>query len=267
MKKNDMLTLIGFISTILLIIWGMMAGGSSLKLFYDPPSIAITVGCSFGALLIAYPIDEIKRFMKVAAQVFKADATSDIENVTMFVNLSKKARRDGLLSLEDEIQQIENDFVKKALNMIVDGIEPESIREIMTLEIRQLEQRHEDAASMFLTWGAYAPAMGMVGTLIGLIQMLANLSDSANLASGMGKALITTFYGSVLANLVVIPIAGKLKYKTSKETNRMEMMIEGVLSIQSGVNPRIIEDKMVVYLSPKDRVKYMDDINNQGLGE
>ncbi|MEG1256023.1 motility protein A [Clostridium sp.] len=266
MKKNDMLTGIGFIIAMALVVYGMMTGGS-LKLFFDVPSLAITVGGSFGAILMAYPIEEVKRFLKVGSQAFKAEALSKVDNVTLFVNLSKKARRDGLLSLEEDIQGIDNEFIKKGLNMIVDGIEPESIRDIMTLEIKELEKRHEDASSMFSTWGAYAPAMGMIGTLIGLIQMLANLTDSANLASGMGKALITTFYGSMLANLIVIPIAGKLNYKTAKEVNSMEMMIEGVLSIQSGVNPRIIEDKMVVYLSPEDRVKYMSSVNSKEAGE
>jgi len=244
MKKNDMLTAIGFVIAIVLVFYGMLNGGS-LKLFFDVPSLAITVGGSFGALLMSYPFNEIKRFIKVAAQAFKENGTSKIDNITLFVSLSKKARRDGLLSLEEDIQEIDN----------------ESIREIMALEIKELEKRHEDAASMFTTWGAYAPAMGMIGTLIGLIQMLANLSDADNLASGMGKALITTFYGSMLANLVVLPIAGKLNYKTAQEVNEMEMMIEGVLSIQSGINPRVIEDKMIVYLSPEDRVKYLTSVN------
>lgn len=266
MKKNDMLTIIGFVIAVVLIFYGMLNGGT-LKQFVDIPSLAITVGCSFGALLMSYPMREVKRIFKVALQVLKEDGNSKIDSIELFVSLAKKARREGLLSLEEDIQDIENDFVKRGLNMIVDGIEPEVIREIMTLEINELERRHSDAASMFTTWGSYAPAMGMAGTLIGLIQMLANLSDAANLASGMGKALITTFYGSVLANLFLLPIAGKLGYKSSQEVNNMEMMIEGVLAIQSGVNPRIIEDKMMVYLSPEDRATYVSNNNQREAGE
>ncbi len=261
-KKNDMLTVIGFITAMVLIIYGM-ATGSSLKLFWDVPSLAITCGGSFGALLMAYPVHEIKRFMKVFLQALKLEESSKTDTIKMFVNLSKKARREGLLSLEEEISQIDNEFVKKALNMVVDGIEPDSIKEIMTLEIQELENRHEDAASMFTTWGTYAPAMGMIGTLIGLIQMLANLSDADNLAAGMGKALITTFYGSMLANVFLIPIANKLNYKTAQEVGNMEMMIEGVLAIQSGVNPRIIEDKMIAYLSPLDKKAYLASNSEQ----
>lgn len=266
MKKNDMLTIIGFAIAVVLIFYGMINGGS-LKQFVDLPSFAITVGCSFGAVLMSYPMKEMKKMMKAALQILKEDAASKTDNIELFITLAKKARREGLLSLEEDIQDIENDFVKRGLNMIVDGIEPEVIREIMTLEINELEKRHNDTASMFTTWGAYAPAMGMVGTLIGLIQMLANLSDAANLASGMGKALITTFYGSILANLFVLPIAGKLNYKTAEEVNNMEMMIEGVLAIQSGVNPRIIEDKMMVYLAPEERQQYISSNNQREAGE
>lgn len=262
-KKNDMLTVIGFVGAVILIIYGMTMGDSPLGLFWDPASLFITGGGSLGALLMAYPINEIKRFGKVFVQVLKQDDTSKIDTIKMFVNLSKKARREGLLSLEEEISQIDNDFVKKALNMVVDGIEPDSIREIMTLEIQEMENRHSDAASMFTTWGSYAPAMGMIGTLIGLIQMLANLSDANNLAKGMGVALITTFYGSILANVFLIPVANKLNYKTTQEVGSMEMMIEGVLAIQSGVNPRIIEDKMIAYLSPADRKVYLTSNSEQ----
>lgn len=266
MKKNDMLTIIGFVLSVILIFYGMLSGGK-LKQFVDIPSVAITVGCSFGATIMSFPMGQIKKLGKVAMQVLKESGISKSENIVLFVSLAKKARREGLLSLEEDIQGIENDFVKRGLNMIVDGIEPEVIREIMTLEIDELDKRHNDAANMFTTWAAFAPAMGMVGTLIGLIQMLGNLSDASNLASGMGKALITTFYGSILANLFMLPIAGKLNYKTAEEVNSMEMMIEGVLAIQSGVNPRIIEDKMLVYLSPEEKAAYMSENPEQKVGE
>lgn len=262
MKKNDMMTIIGFAIAVVLIFYGMLNGGA-LKQFVDIPSFAITVGCSFGAILMSYPLQEVKRMGKVAMQVLKEDGISKTDNIALFVGLAKKARREGLLSLEEDIQGIENDFVKRGLNMIVDGIEPEVIREIMELEISEVERRHETSINMFNTWGAYAPAMGMAGTLIGLIQMLANLSDASNLASGMGKALITTFYGSILANLFLLPIAGKLTYKSEQESNSMEMMIEGVLAIQSGVNPRIIEDKMLVYLSPVEKEEYLSNNSEQ----
>ena len=140
--------------------------------------------------------------------------------------------------------------------MVVDGIEAESIKEILELEIIGMEERHKRGASMFSTWGAFAPGFGMLGTLIGLIQMLQNLSDASTIAQGMGAALITTFYGSLIANIFASPIAQNLNTKSAKEVVMREMMLEGILAIQSGVNPRIVEDKLKSYLSPKERLEY-----------
>lgn len=255
MKKNEFLTVIGFIAAVALMIYGMKSSAGYL-VFWDPLSVYITVGGAIGTLLMAYPMGEFKRLGKVTMQVMKEPELSKLETITLFTTLSRKARREGLLSLEEDISQIGNDFIKKAMNMVVDGIEPESIKEIMILEINEMEKRHSDAASVFKTLGAYAPAMGMLGTLIGLIQMLADLTDSSNLAKGMGKALITTFYGSIVANMIALPIAAKLEYRSAQEIGTRQMIIEGVLAIQSGVNPRIIEDKLVAYLSPDERKKY-----------
>ncbi|MPM42708.1 Chemotaxis protein PomA [bioreactor metagenome] len=267
MKKNDFLTIIGFIAAVALLIIGMKSNAGYL-IFWDPLSIYITVGGALGTLLMAYPMGEFKRLGKVIVQVMKEQELSKLDTISLFTGLSKKARREGLLSLEDDISQIGNDFIKKAMNMVVDGIEPESIREIMDLEITEMEKRHADAASVFKTLGAYAPAMGMLGTLIGLIQMLADLSDASNLAKGMGKALITTFYGSFVANVIALPIAAKLEFRSAQEIGTRQMIIEGVLAIQSGVNPRIIEDKLVAYLSPDERKKYYTvTASDEGVAE
>ncbi|MCB2297158.1 motility protein A [Clostridium tagluense] len=257
MKKHDFLTTIGIVIGFGLTLWGMASGGTSLKIFYDPASIAITVGGSFAALLIAYPIGAMNKVFKVIVQSFKESTASSSEIINSFTTLSKKARKEGLLSLEDEMVQLTNEFLKKGLQMVVDGLEPEAIKDIMELEIGEMERRHSDGANMLKAWAAYAPAFGMLGTLIGLIQMLANLSDSSALASGMGKALITTFYGALLANLILVPMAQNLNYKSSIEVNNREMMLEGILAIQSGVNPRIVEEKLTSYLSPVDRAKFI----------
>ena len=257
MKKQDILTIVGLLAGAGLTFWGMAAGGTNLIIFFDPASIAITVGGSLAALLIAYPISAMKRVMKVIVQSFKESTMANTDIINSFTNLSKKARREGLLSLEDEMSNLTNEFLKKGLQMVVDGLEPETIKEIMELEIGEMERRHTDGANMLKAWAAYAPAFGMIGTLVGLIQMLANLSDSSALASGMGKALITTFYGALLANLVLVPMAQNLNYKSSIEVNNREMMLEGILAIQSGVNPRIVEEKLTSYLSPADKAKFI----------
>ncbi|MGL4847499.1 MAG: motility protein A [Clostridium sp.] len=258
MKKSDALTSIGLVVGMGLLLWAM-GSGSSLLLFWDVPSVAITVGGSFCAVLITIENADLKRMISVLMQAFRNNGTSKREIISQFADLSKRARREGLLSLEDEISKIEDDFLKKGLQMVVDGIEPETIQEILELEIEEMEGRHKNGSNLFQTWGAFAPAFGMIGTLIGLIQMLANLTDSSTIASGMGKALITTFYGTLLANLMCIPIASNLDKKTAIEVSLREMMVEGVLSIQSGVNPRIVEEKLSTYLTPKERLEYLND--------
>ncbi|MCY6483690.1 motility protein A [Clostridium aestuarii] len=266
MKRQDMLTLIGMIAGVGMIIFGMVNGGT-VGMFIDPSSIAITVGGSFCALLINYPITEFKRLVKVVAQAFKETSMGGVEILDSFSELSKKARREGLLSLEDDIEKVDDDFLKKGLQMVVDGIEPETIKDILELEIGEMEKRHKDGADMLKAWGGYAPAFGMLGTLIGLIQMLANLNDPSSLGPGMSKALITTFYGSLLASLVLNPMSANLMYKSGQEITVKEMMLEGVLAIQSGVNPRVVEEKLVSYLNPDDKQKYYQSQSAGEVGE
>lgn len=273
MKRRDILTVIGIIVGLAMMIWGMAMVSiteysiGQLKLFWDISSVIITIGGSFCALLIAYPLKTFKRLSKIIVQSFKESEKSAPDIISQFTSLSRKARREGLLSLEDEISSIEDDFLKKGLQMVVDGIEPETIREIMDLEISEMERRHKEGIEMLKTWGGYAPAFGMAGTLIGLIQMLANLSDSSQIASGMAKALITTFYGSLMAYLIFNPMAANLTLKSEQEVAIRDMMLEGILSIQSGVNPRIIEEKLISYLSPEERKKHTVSAAAEGVAE
>ncbi|WP_373898325.1 motility protein A [Haloimpatiens sp. FM7315] len=268
MKKHDIMTTVGLSVGVICVIYGIMVGGQGdiaqkLKIFFDLSSIFITVGGSICALLINYPLSELKKIFKVSMAAFKEDSMNSADIISKFINLSRKARREGLLSLEDSIAELQDDFLKKGLQMVVDGIEPETIKEVMELEMDEMERRHRKAADVFKAWAAYAPAFGMIGTLIGLVQMLANLSDSANLASGMAKALITTFYGSLIANLYCNPMAANLNYKTDIEVSNKEMMLEGILAIQSGVNPRIVQEKLISYLSPEDR-KHLNELQAEG---
>jgi chemotaxis protein MotA len=255
MKKQDLATIIGVVAGVFVIMWGILIA-TPLSVFYDFASVVITIFGSITALLINFPLSEVKRLFTVMAQSFKDLKMSTFDSVQLFTNLSKKARREGLLSLEDEVNNIGDDYLKKGLQMVIDGIEPETIREIMELEIGEMEKRHKSGQDMLKAWAAYAPAFGMIGTLIGLIQMLVNLTDSSAIASGMAVALITTFYGAVMANLFFTPMAAKLATRTDKEAGAREMMLEGILAIQSGVNPRIVEEKLLCYLSPQDRKKY-----------
>lgn len=263
MKKKDMSTYIGIIAGTFVILVGMALDSgkiklAGLKLFWDLPSVFITVGGSFFTIFICFPMQDIKNLPKTLKNAFLDKQLPGREIIQKFVELSKKARREGLLSLESEVETINDDFIKNGIQMVVDGIEPETIREIMDLEIGEMEKRHVSGINLLKAWAGYGPAYGMIGTLIGLVQMLANLNDPSSLGPGMSKAIITSFYGSVMANFIFGPLASKLEVKSGEESGRREMMLEGVLALQAGVNPRIIEDKLKAYLPPKERVSISD---------
>lgn len=270
MKRRDILTAVGVVVGFAMMIWSMAMvtltkyNVGQLKLFWDLSSVIITLGGSLCAMLVNYPINQFRKLIKVTIQSFRESEKSSIDIINQFIELSRKARREGLLSLEDEINQVEDGFLKKGLQMVVDGIEPETIKDIMELEISEMERRHKDGSDMLRAWGGYAPAFGMAGTLIGLIQMLGNLSDSSQIASGMGKALITTFYGSLAANILFNPMAANLAFKSEQEASIREMMLEGILAIQSGVNPRIVEEKLISYLSPEERENFAAAAGSEG---
>jgi chemotaxis protein MotA len=268
MKKRDMATTLGLFVGLVVIIIGMVIDGGklnfgALKLFWDLPSVFITVGGSFFTVMICFPMSTIRKVPVSLKNAFFDKHMSQTDIIEKFVELSKKARKEGLLSLEDEIEAIDDDYLKSGIQMVVDGLEPDTIREILELEIGAMEKRHTNSINLLKAWAGYGPAYGMIGTLIGLVQMLANLDDPSALGPGMAKAIITSFYGSVMANFIFGPLASKLEIKTAEEAEVREMMLEGILSIQAGVNPRVIEDKLKTYLSPEDRLKFIKE-NAQG---
>ncbi len=253
MKKFDIIPLFAIFAGATLIITAIMIQGS-IMIFWSLSSLIITIVGSFFALMASFPFKILKQAPSILQQAFFHPMDNRKSLVSLVTSLSRKARSEGLLSLEDELDDLEDPFMVKGLQMVVDGIEPESISEILQLEIDAIERRHEIGHSIFSSWGELAPAFGMIGTLIGLIVMLSDLSDANAIGIGMATALITTFYGAFFANMVLIPIANKLKSQTSDEIYTREMMIESILSIQSGLNPRIVEEKLTSYLSPKERI-------------
>lgn len=258
----DIATVGGMALGLLLIVGSIFVGPTGIGAFIDPPSLLITIGGMFAALMITYPMKSITNLSKVAMKIFFAQSPDMGPLYKEIVDMASVARRDGILALEERIGTLENQFLKRGLQMMVDGNPPEVISAILNKDIENMEDRHLIGNSLFKNMGGYAPAFGMVGTLIGLIQMLQDLSDPNALGVGMATALITTLYGAFFANLFFIPMAGKLLERSAEEVLMKKMLLEGVLSIHAGDSPRIVGDKMLVYMCPADRAQF-----SEGEGE
>jgi len=263
--KKSYTAIIGLVSGFLILVISIMTSGD-IRSFLSFSSIAVTAGGSFAALLVSFPSKDLMKVPKILKLLVDKPEQNRVRLITTFSELARKARRDGLLALEDDLSNMEDEYLVSGLQLVVDGIEPDVIREILTLKMETTERRHRMGQSIFSKWGELAPAFGMLGTLIGLIVMLANLQDAAAIGSGMAVALITTFYGSLLANLVFIPIASNLSVQTDEEMLSKEMAIEGILEIQAGTNPRIIEEKLMTYLSPEE-LKMLREEKDSGSSE
>lgn len=258
----DLASIGGTLLGISLIVIAIMTQGSIMA-FVSMSSALIVVGGVIAATLINYPLSRVISVMKVVKVAYKADSLEPLEVIRELVRMAEKARKEGLLALENEIDEVSDEFMKKGIQLIVDGTDPELARNILETEISMMEERHRIGAEIFDSMGSSAPAFGMIGTLIGLIFMLKNLNDPSSLGPGMAVALLTTFYGTLLANLLFIPIAGKLKLRSSEEILNREIVIEGILSIQAGENPRIVGEKMKAYLHPLEKT-YIDDERKSG---
>lgn len=257
MKKSDILTPIGLVVGVIMLIFGIMWNGgvSGFLSFIDPASMFVVLGGLISGLLVSTPLKDIKHSFTVMKQSFSQKELSLPELIQTFVRLSDRARREGLLALEAEIETVDDPFIKKGVLLAVDGLEPDVIFDIMNAEISAMEERHRKGRSILDRAGEYAPAWGMIGTLIGLVLMLKNLNDPSTLGPNMAIALLTTLYGSLLANVVFIPMSAKLALKTEKEVFFKQVIIEGVIGVQSGQNPKILEEKLSAFLSTKERLE------------
>lgn len=236
-----------------LLVLGSMASGGNMGAYIDIPSVMITIGGALGATIISNPSDRLKSMGGGLRSVFISHEPDLVAMVQMIVSFAEKARREGLLALEGDVAEVDNDFLKKSIQLVVDGTDPELVRAILDTEIGVFEDRHSANKSVFDTLAEFGPSFGMIGTLIGLIAMLGNLQDVSALGPGMAVALITTMYGSMMANMFAIPVGKKLAARSAQEVKAMELMVEGILAIQAGENPRIVEEKLKVYLPPRMR--------------
>lgn len=248
----DLATIIGMVAGFLLIIITIVLGGP-IGLFINVPSIVMVFGGTVAAVLVNFPLSNILGVMGVLknAFLFKEVQTEDL--IRKMVEFATVARREGILALESHVADAGDEFLGKSVQLAIDGTAPELIKDILTTEIAFMEDRHTMGASILESAGAFAPAFGMIGTLIGLVQMLANMDDPSQIGPAMAVALLTTLYGAVLANLICLPCVGKLKVRTATELLQKEVVIEGILSIQSGDNPRVVEQKLKAFVSPTVR--------------
>ncbi|KMQ50616.1 Flagellar motor rotation protein MotA [Chitinispirillum alkaliphilum] len=244
----DLATIIGFACAIFLILFGIQL--PNLGAFIDPPSLFIAIGGAISATVAAFPASKILNSIGVVKNAFFVTNSAPVEIIQQLVGFAEQARREGILALEARALEIKDEFMKKGIQLAVDGTEPELIKDILSTEISFTESRHEEGVKLFDFLATMGPSFGMIGTLIGLVLMLGSMSDVESIGPNMAVALITTLYGSLLANVVCLPIVEKLKGYSRKEILIKELMLEGIMSLQSGDNPRIVEQKLTAFLEP-----------------
>jgi len=247
----DIATVIGLIVGIFLLVFAI--GFDSLQYFIDVASLMMVIGGTTCSILMNYPLGMVLRTVGYIKNAFTAKAVDLGGVIEQMVSFAQTARRDGLLALEGKLQELQEPFLLRGIQMVIDGVAPENVRSILTIDLEQMASRHSQGKGVVDALAAAAPAFGMIGTLVGLVLMLQNLSDPSKLGPGMAVALITTFYGAVLANLIFIPIAGKLAIRNTSEIMGRQLMIEGIIAIQGGENPNVIRERLVSFLSPGQR--------------
>jgi chemotaxis protein MotA len=249
----DLTTILG-----LTIAFGMMAAsvvlsGGSFSSFVNLPSLLCVIGGTLGAVLVCFPRRAIRRLPGVIRKGFRGDEPNPAELIEQIVTLAHAARRDGLLSLDPKLDEIDNRFVRLGVQLAVDGTRPEALEDILRADMEAMALRHKEGRAMFEQMGRFAPAFGLIGTLLGLVIMLGNVSDPSTIGSGMAVALVTTVYGAVLANGSLLPMAEKLLQLSKRELIAREIALRGILAMQSGEHPRLIEQKLRTFLPPEVR--------------
>lgn len=250
----DIATIVGVVLGFIVITSAIVAGGG-WQMFIHLPSMAITIGGMLCATLIHFSLPQFLRIFSVIKKTIFTKVPSQSELIQKMVNYSAINRRDGALALESEIRKTNDHFLGAGLQMLVDGQDVDKIRGLMSIEIQYLQERHSAGKKILEFMGSAAPAFGMIGTLIGLIQMLRNMESPESIGSGMAVALITTFYGALTANLIFLPLAGKLGIYSKAETTAMEMIVEGICAIANGENPTLVREKLQVFVSRRRRVE------------
>ncbi|MBR8462940.1 motility protein A [Campylobacter sp. faydin G-24] len=248
----DLGTVVGWILAMVLLV-GAMAIGVGVGPYIDIPSVMIVFGGTIGVMMVGFKMETLKNIFKFYGIAVKPTTINLPETIKKIVEYSTKARRDGILALENDVNNEPNVFLKKGLSMAVDGNEPDAIRALLETDLEQSRSRHTGNIKIFDQVGGFAGAMGMIGTLIGLVAMLLNMADPSAIGPSMAVALLTTLYGSMIGNIIGAPVANILSIRDSDEALEKQVILEGIMAIQAGDNPRTLEAKLLSFLPPKDR--------------
>lgn len=236
------------LGTTVMIVSIMIAPGATFGAFYDLPSVAVVIGGSLAATAIAFPLRALFLFPRVTRKLIFPDQRELAPVISQLIEFAEIARRDGILALENRAEDVDDPFLRLGIQMAVDGTDAEVTEKVLRAEMEAVARRHKTGKGMFETLGRYAPAFGMVGTLIGLIIMLGNMDDPAAIGPGMAVALITTLYGAIVANLICLPFADKLAFYSKRELEVREIIVQGILAIQEGDNPRVLQQRLSTVL-------------------
>lgn len=245
----DLGLLFGFMGVWAVVVWAVLLGGSA-GIFFDAPSIVLVIGGTVALAFFSLPVGNLKPLLKVLFRAFFMKAPSIPKLIKDMVSFADIARRDGILSLENVTKDIDDEFIVRGIRMAVDGTDPELIEQVMTADLEATGDRHDTAKQPIDLMGKYGPAMGMIGTLIGLVIMLQNMSDPSKIGPGMAVAILTTLYGALIANCVCGPLSDRLARRNADELLYKSIIIKGVMAIQSGDNPRVVEQKLLAFLPP-----------------
>ena len=249
----DIASIIGIVLGLFMLVFGILSNGASIMDYVDVASAIITFGGAFASTLTSHTMQDFISGIKGITLAFNVPVINTSEMIKNIIDLSNVARKEGLLSLEEAAADLDEPFLKKGILLVVDGTDPDLVRAILETELISVEARHKKVINFWDTLANLGPAWGMIGTLVGLVNMLNNMNDPSAIGPAMAVALITTLYGSLLANWLATPVANKLRVNNEAEIQQKEVMIEGLLSIQAGENPRVIEEKLKSFLAPKDR--------------
>ena len=264
----DIFLIIGVITGLLSVVVGMIVKGADVMVLLNPAAAIIILVGTTAAVMNSFPKKDFLRIPKVLAVLFKEKETADpVAIIRQIIEMSQTTRKNGLLALESVVQATDNRFMKKGLEMVVDGIEQDYIREVQSIEIEKMEERHRSGASILTTAGGAAPTLGVLGAVIGLIGALGNLNDTEKLGHMIAAAFVATLYGIFFGYVICHPFASRLKRKSYEEISSMYIILEGILSIQAGENSKSIEKKLTGMLEPKDRAKFENASNDPNKGE